>query len=170
MQRLIGVLRLDRATFAEIDDDRGANVSALLVAITAGAIGSLPPLLAGEVSVWTWGVSAFSFMTIFVVVGSSLLLVSGRIFGGTATYGGVFRTIGFAMAPQALGAVPVLGLVGFLWTIATSVVATKESHGLSTGQAIGTLIGPALVLLVLAVAAATVFSFLVFGSMTSLTG
>ncbi len=170
MQRLIGVFRLDGQTYANIDVDRASTVTALLVAISAGAIGSLPPLIAGEISIWTWGISAFTFMTVFVGAAAFLLLVSGRIFGGTATFGGLFRVVGYAMAPQALGVVPALGIIGFGWTVAATVVATRESHRLSTGQAIGTVIGPAIVLLVAAVLAATVFSFVVFGSTASFSG
>lgn len=170
MRRLLGVFKLNRSTFAGIDDDRTATATSLLVAIISGAIGSLPPLLAGEISIWTWGISAFTFMTVFVVAAAFLILISGRIFGGTARFGGLFRTVGFAMAPQAIGAVSILGIVGFAWTLAAVVVATRESHRISTTQAVGSIIGPALVLLVVGVLAATVFSFVLFGSTASLTG
>jgi hypothetical protein len=94
--------------------------------IVLGLIGGVIAALVGW-ALWT---------AIVYYIGTSL-------FGGTATWGEVLRTVGFANSPgvlRILGFIPVLGalitlLVG-IWTIVTTVVAVRQALDITTGKAI----------------------------------
>jgi hypothetical protein len=81
------------------------------------------------------------------------------MFGGTATWGEVMRTVGFANSPgvlRILSFIPVLGgLIGLLvaiWTIVTTVVAVRQSLDITTGKAIiVSIIGGVVAFIVIAI-------------------
>jgi hypothetical protein len=72
-------------------------------------------------------------------------LIGDKLLGGTATWGELLRTIGFAQAPGVLlivAFIPVLGwlvaaVVG-IWMLITGVVAIRQALDFSTGRALGT--------------------------------
>jgi hypothetical protein len=108
----------------------GASTSGAAAAggpgIVIGLIGGVIAALVGF-AIWT---------AIVYYIGTSM-------FGGTATWGEVIRTVGFANSPgvlRILGFIPVLGgLIGLLvgiWTIVTTVVAVRQSLDITTGKAI----------------------------------
>jgi hypothetical protein len=74
-------------------------------------------------------------------------LIGDKLLGGTATWGELLRTLGFAQAPGlllVLGVVPGLrllsvGIVG-VWTLITGVVALRQALDFSTGRAILTAV------------------------------
>ena len=74
-------------------------------------------------------------------------IIGGKLLGGTATWGELLRTLGFAQAPGVLmifGIIPLLGgvvrLVVALWLLVTGVVAIRQALDFSTGKAVATAI------------------------------
>ena len=70
-------------------------------------------------------------------------VIGDKVFGGTATWGELLRTIGFAQAPGVLmifGIIPILGglvrAVVAIWLLFTGVVAIRQALDFSTGKAI----------------------------------
>ena len=113
--------------------------------IVLGLIGGVIAAIVG------WGI----WTAIVYFIGTSL-------FGGTATWGEVMRTVGFANSPgvlRILAFIPIVGglinlLVG-IWTIVTTVVAVRQSLDITTGKAIiVSIIGVVVAAIVMGVIAA----------------
>lgn len=138
--RMMGAASLDVATYEEVEADvtatgQAATVVALAaVASAIGAIGShgagIITMLIGTLLGW----AIWSWITYFI---------GTRFFGGTATWGELARTIGFAQTPRILlilGIVPVLGgLVKFvvaIWLLIAGIVAIRQALDVTTGKAV----------------------------------
>ena len=145
VERMFGAAMLNTATYEEVEHDRGATGQAFVV-VVLGAIcvgignafqSGTPGLLAGLIgAVLAW--LSWSAVTMFV---------GTRLFGGTADWGELLRTLGFAQSPNVLailGIVPVLGrLVIFvvaIWTLIAGIIAIRQALDISTGKAILTAI------------------------------
>jgi hypothetical protein len=92
--------------------------------------------------------------------------VGTRFFGGTADWGELLRTLGFAQAPRVLnvlGIIPLIGplvmLVVWVWVLATQVVAIRQALDVDTGKAVLTA-----VISMLIVWAAILIPMLLFGA------
>jgi hypothetical protein len=89
--------------------------------------------------------------------------VGTRLLGGTADWGELLRTLGFAQAPGLLGflaIVPILGgsvaVVLSVWTLVTGIVAIRQALDVGTGKAILTALISLAVVIAVAVAVAVV--------------
>ena len=139
VDRMIGAARLDVDTYEEVESDYNATGQAALVVTmvaVASAIGGLDEGGRGIIS----GV-------LVAIVGWLLWSAIAYLFGGTASWGELLRTIGFAQSPGILlilGIIPVLGgLVGFvvgIWMLVAGVIAIRQALDFSTGRAILTAV------------------------------
>ena len=80
-------------------------------------------------------------------LGRAHLLHRHRLFRGTADWGELLRTVGFAQAPgvlYALGIIPLLGglvrLVVAIWVAIAGVIAVRQALDISTGKAVATVL------------------------------
>ena len=138
--RAIGAAMLDVDTYEEVEADRRATPQAAMVVLAvavAGAIGA-----SGSGSTGIIGAVFNAFMAWFVWAGITNL-VGTRILGGTADWGELLRTLGFALAPGILLALALLavfgGLLGVgvgLWTLVTGIVAIRQALDFGTGKAV----------------------------------
>ena len=76
-----------------------------------------------------------------------MFFVGTRLFHGTATYGELLRTLGFAYSPGVLNIlrfIPVLGgiigLIVGIWRIVTGFVAVREALDLDSGNTIAVIV------------------------------
>jgi hypothetical protein len=148
VNRIIGVFKLDRQTFSEIEHDPSAlTEAAIVVAIVAflSAIGTLFGTLVGE----TGGGSVLvSFIVTFIMAFVSWVIwsaityfVGTSLFGGEADLPEMMRVIGYATAPQMLGIIPCFGaIVGAIWSLIASYFAIKEGLDLDDGKTIATVL------------------------------
>ena len=80
------------------------------------------------------------------VVGTYLLwsfltyFVGTRFFGGTATWGEMQRTLGYAMTPQLLSFIPCVGFLAALWSLYLGYVAVRQGLDVDTGNALLTIV------------------------------
>lgn len=146
LERMVGAALLDVNTYEEVEADTNATAQAgAVVALTAvaAAIGQLslgPVAMVGN---------ALATLVHWIVWAGITYVVGDKIFGGTATWGELLRTLGFAKAPGVLAAVAFIPLVGALvhvaiapWLLVTGVVAIRQALDFSTGKAVLTaLIG-----------------------------
>jgi hypothetical protein len=142
--RLIGAARLDIDTYEDVEHDTSATPQAALVVCLSAvslAIGQsnagLLPITAGilrELIGWQlW--SAITY------------LIGDKLLKGTATWGELQRTIGFAMAPgflYAFAAIPYLAdpvtyLVG-VWKLVAVIVAIREALDFGMDRALLTAV------------------------------
>ena len=70
-------------------------------------------------------------------------IIGDKILGGTATWGELLRTLGFAQSPgvlMILGIVPILGglarLIVAIWLLVAGIIAIRQALDFSTGKAI----------------------------------
>ncbi|MBI4495145.1 MAG: YIP1 family protein [Chloroflexi bacterium] len=143
---MIRAARLEADLYEEVEADTSATTQAFLVVVIVAIASGLGLLLAGRgggglvggVVTAILGWLAWSFVTYFI---------GTRAFGGTATWGELLRTIGFAQSPGVLLVlrfIPVLGgLIGFavfIWMLAAGVIAVRQALDVDTGKAVITVI------------------------------
>ena len=154
LRRFVGAATFKIPIYEEVEHDRAATSQAAgvvgLVALSAalggldlasgdllagGAIASLRSLMAGVLSAYL-GWALWS---------GTCYLVGVQLFEGTADWGELLRTIGFAQAPGILlmlGLLPeastyfVLGV--YVWMVATVLVAIRQALDFTTGRAFAT--------------------------------
>jgi hypothetical protein len=151
--RMIRAARLDVSLYNEVEADISANNQALTVvvlsAVASGlgaaigaAISGRPGLIAGgligAIVLELLGWAVWSYVMFFV---------GTRMFHGTATYGELLRTLGFAYSPGVLNIlrfIPVLGgiigLIVGIWRIITGFVAVREALDLDSGNTIAVIV------------------------------
>ena len=152
VDRAIGAARLDIPTYEEVEADRDATgQAAVVVAVAAicsaiGSIGDGTSGMIGGLIVAIVGCLVWSGVT---------YLIGTMFFGGTADWGELLRTIGFAQAPGVfyiLGIIPLVGgLVKFavaIWVLVAGIVAIRQALDVSTGKAVLTAIVGWLALLI----------------------
>lgn len=155
VNRAIGAAMLNVDTYEEVEADRTATSQAAMVVLAvavASAIGNYgegsPGMLAGVLG-------AFTGWLIWAGVTN---LVGTRLLGGTADWGELLRTLGFAQAPGVLailGVVPLfggfIGLVVSIWVLVAGVIAIRQALDVSTGKAVITALLSMVVVFVAAV-------------------
>jgi hypothetical protein len=168
--------RLEVPLYEEVEADTTATNQALtvvlVVAIATGigqAIGAtiegnsaaLVGRLIGGILNGLIGWAIWSYVIYFV---------GTRFFGGTATYGELLRTLGFAESPSVLlifSFVPVLGgilaLVVGIWTIVASFIATRQALDLDNTKTFLAILVGFVALLIVLFAVALVIG-LIFGA------
>jgi hypothetical protein len=162
--RLMGALKLDPATYEEIEHDSGATAQAAIIVVLAaiaGGIGAANEGIGGLVG----GILA---ALLGWVIFAGLVYFVGTRFLATATTSAsweeVARTMGFAYTPQWLavfGFIPVLGwilaFIGSIWALVAGIVAIRQALDFSTGRAIGTALIAWLISLVVGVIILAIF-------------
>ncbi len=159
IERMKGAAFLHIDTYEEVEADQTATGQAAgvvaLVAV-AQAIGS-----AGEGG---FGILAgvLSALLGWLLWAGITYLIGAKVFGGTATWGELLRTIGFAQTPgvlHVLGIVPVLGgIIRFgvaIWVLIAGIIAIRQALDVSTAKAILTaVLGWLIIVVPLAIVAA----------------
>jgi hypothetical protein len=140
-ERILGALRLDAATYDEIEHDEsalGQAAGVVALAAVAAAIGSAGSGGgSGAVGVVLGAMMGWLISTGFIWV------VGVHWMKHTSDYRELLRTLGFANAPNLLaivGGIPVLGalavLVAGVWSLAAFVVAARQALDVTTGRAL----------------------------------
>jgi hypothetical protein len=135
--RMIAAAALDSSVYEEVEADSGATGQAAIVVILAAiasAIGSADGNAIGGLIGALIGWAVWAGIT--YIIGSTL-------FKGTASWGELLRTLGFAQAPGVLyvvGIIPVVGLFAKLligiWVLVTGIIAIRQALDISTGKSV----------------------------------
>jgi hypothetical protein len=136
LERMRRAALLDVHTYEEVEADTGATgQAAAVVAIVAisqgiGAAGLGVPALVGTVIAAWLGWLIWSGLT---------YLIGDKILGGTATWGELLRTIGFAQTPGVFGALALIpvagGIVRFvlaIWVLVAGIIAIRQALAIPT--------------------------------------
>ena len=142
--RMKGAALLDNATYEEVEADTTATGQAAVV-VVLGAIASGIGMAGGGPGGIIAGV--LGSLIGWVLWAGITYLIGDKVLGGTATWGELLRTLGFAQAPRVLA---VLGLIpGLRWIVAavigvwlliTGIVAIRQALDFSTGKAVATAV------------------------------
>jgi hypothetical protein len=175
VNRMIRAARLEVPLYEELEADITATNQALLVvvlvALAAGIGQAIGATLSGNsralLGLLVSGV--LSALISWAVWSYVVYFVGTRFFGGTATYGELLRTLGFAQAPRVLAIlsfIPVLGgiiaLVAAIWTLVASFIATRQALDIDNTKTFFTILIGLVVLIVVSLIVATVVG-IIFG-------
>ncbi len=144
LERMVDAARVRIALYEEVEHDRTAtSQAAAVVGIVAvasavggvnhGATGIIGGLIGAYVGWLLWAGVAY--------------LVGDKVLGGTATWGELLRTLGFAQSPGVLfvvGFIPLLGsltaFVAGIWMLVTGFVALRQALDIDNGRTILTVL------------------------------
>ena len=145
-ERLKGAALLHVDVYEEVEADTTATGEAAGVVALVAVASAVGASAGGMMGIFGAVVAAFVGWLIWALL---TYLIGDKLLGGTATWGELLRTLGFAQGPGlllALGIVPGVGLLVALvvavWVLVTGVVALRQALDFSTGRALATaLIG-----------------------------
>jgi hypothetical protein len=139
-ERLIGAARLNIDVYEEVEADTSATGQAALVVCLvsiAAAVGSAnagPVVVASRVLAALLGWLLWSGIT---------YLIGDKLLRGTATWGELLRTVGFALAPGILfmlmivpGIGPAVAIIVNLWILIAVMIAIRQALDFGTGKAV----------------------------------
>jgi hypothetical protein len=167
VDRMIRAARLDVSLYEEVEADITATNQALLVvvlvAVAAGIGQAIAASMAGPGAPGIVGAvisSVLSALIGWAVWSYVVYFVGTRFMGGTATYGELLRTLGFAETPSILlifSFIPIvgglLGLVALVWRLVAGFIGTRQALDIDNARTLVTiLIG----MVALAIAAAII--------------
>jgi len=176
VNRMLRAARLEVPLYEQVEADLTATNQALLVvvlvAVASGLGAAIGASIAGTSAGGLIGRLVSGLLTALIgwaVWSYVVYFVGTRFFGGTATYGELLRTLGFAESPSVLlifSFIPVLGgilsLVVGIWTLVSSFIATRQALDIDNTKTFFTiLIGAAALLIVFTIVTAilgTVFA------------
>ena len=149
VNRMVRAAKLEVPLYEEVEADVTATNQALLivllVALASGigaAIGAAPGALVGRlvggIVTGLIGWAVWSYVLYFV---------GTRFFGGTATYGELLRTLGFASTPRLLGILSFVPVVGWLialaagiWSLVASFIGIRQALDIDNTKTVFTIL------------------------------
>lgn len=145
IQRMKGAALLQADAYEEVEADTTATGQAALVVGLVALAAAIGGAGAGAAGFWTGLLSAYLGWLLWSAV---TYLIGDKVLGGTATWGELLRTLGFAQTPGILyifGILPsFLGwLVRFIvgtWILIAVIVAIRQALDFGTGKAVLTAI------------------------------
>jgi hypothetical protein len=142
VDRMRDAALLDVATYEEVEHDNGATGQAAVVVIIVAVCSAIGAVWRGGPSIIIAPVSAILGWLLWSAI---TYVIGDKLLGGTATWGELLRTIGFAQSPGVLmifGVIPILGglvrVVVAIWLLVAGIVAIRQALDFSTGKAIVT--------------------------------
>ncbi len=175
VERVIGAIRLDPATYEEVEHDTDATWQAAVVVAAAAILSGVGSSAGRTQNLFAGVLTSVVFWAIFALFA---YLVGVHLLRGpqtSATFGEVLRALGFAYAPSLLailGLIPGIGylivFIAGLWSLIASVIALRQALEVSTGRAVAIAVVAFLAMVVVLVVVATVFG-ISFAAVDSLT-
>ena len=142
VDRMRDAALLNVATYEEVEHDNGATGQAAVVVIIVAVCSAIGAVWRGGPSIIIAPVSAILGWLLWSAI---TYVIGDKLLGGTATWGELLRTIGFAQSPGVLmifGVIPILGglvrVVVAIWLLVAGIVAIRQALDFSTGKAIVT--------------------------------
>ena len=176
IQRMIRAAQLDINVYEELEHDPSLTNQAMtvvaLVSILTGLGTFILAVFAGDI---VTAIVNLIVGVIMAVIGWAIwayltYFIGTRLFNGTATWGELLRTLGFAYSPQALNIllfIPCVGLiialVAWIWSVVAGVVAVRQALDFDTGKAVLTVAIAAAVAFALIIAVSAVLAIAGFG-------
>jgi len=143
-ERMKGAALLDIEAYEEVEVDTSATAQAAIVVgivALATAIGSAPAGPSGFL------VGLIETYVRWLLWSGLTYLIGDKLLGGTATWGELLRTLGFAHVPRALLVLAVLPGLGWVlelavavWVLAAAIVALRQALDFSTTRAVVTAV------------------------------
>jgi len=141
VDRMMRAAKLQVPLYEEVEADVTATNQALMVVVLVAIASGIGAAIAAGIAGSSAGIlvarlvsGLLSALIGWAVWSYVVYFVGTRFFGGTATYGELLRTLGFAESPSVLlifSFIPVVGgilsLIVAIWTIVSSFIATRQA-------------------------------------------
>jgi len=147
VDRVIGAIRLDPATYEAVEHDTDATwQAALVVAVAAifSGVGSSGGRTEGLIGGVLAAVVFWAIFALFAYLVGAYLLRGPQT---SATFGEVLRTLGFSYAPSLIAILGLIPGIGFLftfiaavWSLIAGVIALRQALEVSTGRAVAVVV------------------------------
>jgi hypothetical protein len=162
--RMLGALRLQTATYEEVEADQKATGEAAFVIVATSLVsGAVNGVLTGASSGLFGALGSFIGWAFYAWIA---YIVGVKLFPGKDTkssWGEIARTLGYANTPRFLiifelvpGLAAVTRTVVGLWVLVATIVALRSALDISTGRAIWIAIASAIGQLIVIGAALTI--------------
>jgi hypothetical protein len=140
VQRMIGAALLDINVYEEVEHDTTATMQAASVVVMVAVCAAIGAAGRGTGGMFSGLISA---VVGWLIWSGITYLIGANLFGGTATWGELLRTIGFAQSPGVLfvaGVIPFLGPLAMLavgiWMLIAVIIAIRQALDFTTGKAV----------------------------------
>ncbi|MFN2564042.1 MAG: YIP1 family protein [Gemmatimonadaceae bacterium] len=140
IDRMRGAAMLDIATYEEVEADASATGQAAIVVTIAAVCSAIGAI--GHEEFDPFGTLVTTLIGWLVWSGVTYV-IGDKLFGGTATWGELLRTLGFAKSPYlllVLGIIPVFGYLVWVtvavWVLIAGIVAIRQALDFSTQKAL----------------------------------
>ena len=144
LDRMRGAAFLEIATYEEVEHDESLTRQAALVVVIVAIARGIGGLNEGTQGIFVGIVLALLGWLLWAGI---TYLIGDKLLGGTATWGELLRTLGYAQSPGVLlviGFVPLFGwlvaLIVPFWLLVTGIVAIRQALDFSTGKAVLTAV------------------------------
>jgi hypothetical protein len=144
IERMKGAALLDVHVYEEVEADQSATTQAAGVVAVVAVAQAIGGAGSGGNGIVLGIIGAVAGWLIWAGI---TYLIGDKLLGGTATWGELLRTIGFAQAPgvlYVLGIIPLLGgLVGLavsIWILIAGIIAIRQALDFTTGKAVLTAV------------------------------
>ena len=137
---MVRAAMLDTDFYEEVEHDESRTQEALIVVLLVAGLSAIGAfvgaLFTGHIgaAIGTLIATAVIAVVTYYIWVFLIQFVGTNLFKGNGDFGQVQRTLGFAYAPRVLGLLsfipilgPLIGLVAWIWSIATGFVATRQS-------------------------------------------
>jgi hypothetical protein len=143
-ERMLAAALLKSDVYEEVEADTDATRSAAIVVILVALAAAVARADAGVAAA---AAGMFNALVGWLIWSGVTYLIGDKLLGGTATWGELLRTVGFAQSPGVLavfGALPFVGsalrVVLSLWILAAVIIAIRQACDFGTGRAILTAV------------------------------
>ena len=176
VDRLIGAAKLDVMTYEEVEANPNLTAQAGLVVVLAAVAAAIGGFDGGSSHMLSGILGAFLRWLVWAAI---TYVIGDKVLGGTASWGELLRTLGFAQAPGLLAVIGVFGplsgiteVVVSLWLLVAGIVAIRQALDFGTGKAILTAVLGWLAAMAVAIAVAIVIggTAAIFGGIMSAFG
>lgn len=144
IDRMIGAALLKVDVYEEVEHDESATGQAAIAVGLVAIASGIASLKYGGTGVIVGVVAAYLSWAIFA---GTTFFVGEKLFKGTATWGELLRTTGFAQSPGVLfvlGAIPFLGVLVFIpvviWIVIAVIIGIRQALDITTGKAVATAV------------------------------
>ena len=141
-ERMMGAATLDLTVYEEVEHDETATGQAAAVVVIVAACQAVGAWGLGPMRILGAGLTQLLGWLVWAGV---TYFIGTRLFRGTATWGELLRTLGFAQAPGVLALLAIIPLLGWLilpvvaiWMLVAGVVGIRQALDFSTGKAVFT--------------------------------
>lgn len=140
LNRIMGVLKLDAATFNEIEADEGATMQAGIIVVIVAVISGIGLGVVSDNFVMGLIYGVANALIGWGVWAAVTYFVGTSLFGGKATFSEMLRMTGFAQTPLLLSFIPCVGVFAGLWSLATGFIAIREGLDIDNVKSILTAV------------------------------